>query len=255
MLCYPNYVNLLFAFGKQPEYLHGVCSSALAYLVAAAPKGYRILIHEVAAHSADPDEILIAGVKRRRVIASLIIVDKAHAGVCPENGIHALKAAACAAANIPVGHVDDISVQNISNFVSEGPTNIVADKASFDMEFRSYDEDTVQKHIADALAVMKEACEKFGTTFEYDSERHSGAFTVDPESQFIKDIFAAYEAAGIRPYLSKTLGGCDASNIALHDIAVVNIGTGMRDVHTTAENISIKDMENSTRFLCELLKA
>ena len=99
------------------------------------------------------------------------------------------------------------------------------------------------------------ACEKFGTTFEYDSERHSGAFTVDPESQFIKDIFAAYEAAGIRPYLSKTLGGCDASNIALHDIAVVNIGTGMRDVHTTAENISIKDMEDSTRFLCELLKA
>lgn len=113
---------------------------------------------------------------------------KAHAGVCPENGIHALKAAAYAAANIPVGHVDEISVQNISNFVSEGPTNIVADKASFDMEFRSYDEDTVQKHIADALAVMKEACEKFGTTFEYDSERHSGAFTVDPESQFIKDI-------------------------------------------------------------------
>ena len=50
-------------------------------------------------------------------------------------------------------------------------------------------------------------------------------------------------------------GGCDASNIALHDIAVVNIGTGMRDVHTTAENISIKDMEDSTRFLCELLKA
>lgn len=29
----------------------------------------------------------------------------------------------------------------------------------------------------------------------------------------------------------------------------------MRDVHTTAENISIKDMEDSTRFLCELLKA
>lgn len=179
----------------------------------------------------------------------------AHAGICPENGIHALKAAIYAADRIPVGHVDEISVQNISNFLSPGATNIVADKASFDMEFRSYDEDTVQKHIADALAVMKEACEKFGTTFEYTSERHSGAFTVDPESQFIKDVFSAYERAGIRPYLSKTLGGCDASNIALHDIAVVNIGTGMRDVHTTDENISIKDMEDSTRFLCELLKA
>lgn len=59
---------------------------------------------------------------------------------------------------------------------------------------------------------------------------------------------------GIRPYLSKTLGGCDASNIALHDIAVVNIGTGMCDVHTTSEKIAIKDMEDSTRFLFELLQ-
>ena len=178
----------------------------------------------------------------------------AHAGICPENGIHALKAAAYAAAKIPVGHVDDISVQNISNFISAGATNIVADKATFDMEFRSYDESTLQEHIASALAVMEEACKKYGTTFEYTSERHSGAFSVDPESQFIKDIFAAYERAGIRPRLEKTLGGCDASNIALHDIAVVNIGTGMRDVHTTAENIAIKDMEDGTRFLCEFLK-
>ena len=61
--------------------------------------------------------------------------------------------------------------------------------------------------------------------------------------------------AAVCGWLGYFLGGCDASNIALHDIAVVNIGTGMRDVHTTAENISIKDMEDSTRFLCELLKA
>ena len=82
-----------------------------------------------------------------------------------------------------------------------------------------------------------------------------GIYIINADGIYRYDIFAAYEAAGIRPYLSKTLGGCDASNIALHDIAVVNIGTGMRDVHTTAENISIKDMEDSTRFLCELLKA
>ena len=43
--------------------------------------------------------------------------------------------------------------------------------------------------------------------------------------------------------------------VPLHDIAVVNIGTGMCDVHTTSEKIAIKDMEDSTRFLFELLKA
>lgn len=179
---------------------------------------------------------------------------KAHAGVCPENGIHALKAAAYAAANIPVGHVDEISVQNISNFVSEGPTNIVADKASFDMEFRSYDEDTVQKHIADALAVMKEACEKFGTTFEYDSERHSGAFTVDPESQFIK-IFCGIRGGGHTPislqdaWRLRRFKHCTARHCRCqhrHGYA--------RRSHDSREHLN-KDMEDSTRFLCELLKA
>ena len=179
----------------------------------------------------------------------------AHAGICPEDGIHALKAAARAANNIPVGHVDDISVMNISNFLSPGATNIVAPKADFDMEFRSYDEDTVQKHIKTAVDAVEEACAFYGATYTCESERHSGAFTVDPDSPFIKAVFAAYERAGITPHLEKTLGGCDASNLAANGIDVVNIGTGMRDVHTTAENIKVEDMENCVRFLCELLKA
>ncbi len=178
----------------------------------------------------------------------------AHAGISPEDGIHALKAAARAVENIPVGHVDDISVMNISNFMSPGATNIVSPRADFDMEFRSYDEDRVQQHIKTATEAIEEACSHYGATYTCESERHSEAFTVNPDSQFIKDVFSAYERIGVTPYLEKTLGGCDASNLAAHGINAVNIGTGMRDVHTTSEYIKVDDMEKSVRFLCELLK-
>lgn len=178
----------------------------------------------------------------------------AHAGICPENGIHALKAAARAVDNIPVGHVDDISVMNVSNFLSPGATNIVAPRADFNMEFRSYDEGRVQQHIKTAIEAIEEACNHYGATYTCESERHSEAFSVDPDSQFIKDIFSAYERIGVTPYLEKTLGGCDASNLATHGINAVNIGTGMRDVHTTSEYIKVDDMEKSVCFLYELLK-
>ncbi len=178
----------------------------------------------------------------------------AHAGISPEDGIHALKAAAHAIDNIPVGHVDDISVMNVSNFLSPGATNVVAPRADFNMEFRSYDEKRVQQHIKTAVNAIEEACNLYGTTYTCESERHSQAFTVNPDSQFIKDVFSAYERIGIKPYLEKTLGGCDATNLATKGINVINIGTGMCNVHTTDEYIKADDMENSVRFLCELLK-
>lgn len=176
----------------------------------------------------------------------------AHAGISPESGIHALKAATRAIANIPVGHVDEISVSNVSNFISAGATNIVAPKADFDMEFRSFSEENVQKHIKNAIDAIQEACDFYGATFTYESDRHSTAFSVNADSSFIKDVCAAYERAGITPHLEKTLGGCDQSNIATHGIDTVCIGSGMRNVHTTSEYIKIKDMEDCVKFLVSL---
>ncbi len=178
----------------------------------------------------------------------------AHAGVAPENGIHALKAAADAVSKIPCGHVDDQTVMNVSNFISEGPTNVVAAKASFDMELRSFDDELFASHFEDTVKTVKEACEKFGATFDYTYEKHSDHIYVPEDSPLIKELVSRYKALGKETQVVKTYGGCDVTWISAHGIQSVNIGTGMQECHSVTEHIAISDLEFITNFIESVMR-
>ena len=61
------------------EYLHGVRGRALAYLVAAAPQRKAVFIRQILSHTAHPDKVLIARVKRRGVVAPVVVLYEAAA--------------------------------------------------------------------------------------------------------------------------------------------------------------------------------
>lgn len=178
----------------------------------------------------------------------------AHAGLAPQEGIHALKAAAEAVVNIPVGNVDTISVMNISNFISEGKTNIVADEATFDMEIRSFEEDKLQKHISKSIKTLEDACIKFGASFEMSIERHSDVLNVPEDSALIAEIKKAFGILGVDYKVTSSFGGCDATYLFANGIEVVNLGIGMQAVHSCDENISISDLETTTKLVGLLMK-
>ncbi len=172
-----------------------------------------------------------------------------HAGAAPEKGIHALKAAADAIYNIPCGHVDDCTVMNVSNFISEGPTNVVAAKATFDMELRSFDDDLFQSHFEEVIETVKRSCEKYGATFEYTHEIHSGSIYIPEDTPFVQDMLKKYEQLGRPCSLVKTYGGCDVTWLVANGIQAVNIGTGMQEAHSVTEHIAIADLEFTTRLV------
>lgn len=177
----------------------------------------------------------------------------AHAGMAPEQGIHALKAAAQAVNSIKVGRVDDITVMNISNFLSPGKTNIVADTASFDMEIRSFSEETAQKHIKAAEKAVKEACKDYGATYEMRVERCSYVINVPDDSSLIDMVREAFKKAGRECFIAESFGGCDATHIFANGIEVVNLGVGMSDVHSCSEHIAVKDLETITEVIYHIL--
>jgi len=176
----------------------------------------------------------------------------AHAGMSPEKGIHALKAAAKAVADIPVGNVDEISVMNISNFISPGKTNVVADKASFDMEIRSFDEERLQHHLAASEKAVKEACENYGASYKMTTDRHSDVIYVPESSVLVNEIIQKFAQLGVVGKTAKSFGGCDATHIFAAGLEVVNLGVGMQAVHGCDEHISVRDLEITAR-LVELL--
>lgn len=178
----------------------------------------------------------------------------AHAGMSPEKGVHALKAAAKAVANIPVGNVDEISVMNISNFISPGKTNVVADKASFDMEIRSFSEERLQQHLTAIEKAVKEACDYYGASYKMTTDRHSDVIYVPESSSLVDEIIQKFAQLGVVGKTTKSFGGCDATHIFEAGIDVVNLGIGMKAVHSCDEHIAVQDLETTAK-LVELLMA
>lgn len=171
----------------------------------------------------------------------------AHAAAEPEKGIHALKAAVQAIANIPCGYVDDLSVMNVANLLAPGKTNVVPDKATFDMEIRSFSEERLNEHARNAEEAVKAACEAYGAQYTLTSEKLFGILHVPAESPLAKRLAAVYRELGIELKLERTYGGCDATWLFSHGIDALNIGTGMQDPHGLSEHIAISDLELTTK--------
>ncbi len=177
----------------------------------------------------------------------------AHAGVAPEQGIHALKAAAEAVSHIPCGHVDELTVMNVANFLAPGKTNVVPAQASFDMEIRSFEEETLQKHLRETEQAVKDACEKFGTQYTLSLDRHSDVLYVPEDCKLVTDLFEVYRRLGAEPFCKSTYGGCDATWLFANGIDAVNVGTGMTNAHSTSELIAVSDLERTASLVVEML--
>ncbi len=179
----------------------------------------------------------------------------AHAGLAPDKGINALKAAAEAVTNIQVGFIGDLSVANVANFMAPGKVNVVPDIVTFEAEIRSLEEDKLQELAAKLEKAVRDAAEKYGATCEITCDRQSDVLHIKEDSPLIQDMKAAIAAVGLTPKVEKTFGGCDATWLNANGIDVVNIGTGMTDVHSLAESIAVKDLENITQIVYNLIKA
>jgi len=173
----------------------------------------------------------------------------AHAGIAPEEGIHALKAAAEAVEAIPVGNVDELSVMNVGTFLCEGKTNIVPPLARFEMEVRSFSEQRLNELITLSEDAVKTACAKYSACYEMATERHSDGVGTPEDSPLIGEIKAALAAVGEKATITRSFGGCDMTHIGARGIEVANLGIGMRNIHSCDENISVDDLYKAAQVL------
>ena len=177
----------------------------------------------------------------------------AHAAVSHGEGVHALKAAVAAIAQIPCGAPDADTVMNVANFLAPGPTNVVPAQASFDMEIRSFVEDKLQGYIQQVRQALETACGQYGASYTLEVERHSDVLDVPLDSPVLQQIQEIYRQMGVETRVESTFGGCDATWLCANGIRALNTGTGMANVHGTGEHIAIKDLETTTRMVEALM--
>lgn len=175
---------------------------------------------------------------------------KAHAGIEPEKGINAIVAASKAIANMHIGRLDPETTSNIGHIEGGGATNVVTDQVSFTAEIRSHSMERLDAEVAHMEHCCTQAAEEMGASCKFEHELCYPTLSVDPESDLVKRTITAIQSVGVaQPELRIIGGGSDANVLSGYGCHSVIIGLGMRDVHTTDENLDTDELLKAAKIL------
>ncbi len=183
---------------------------------------------------------------------------EAHAGVCPERGISAIAVAAEAIAKMRLGRIDHQTTANIGTIEGGTATNVVAKRARFTAEARSRSEKKLKRITERMRKIVREAAAK--RSVEIDGSvrnarveekvwRDYDPLNVPEGSEIVRLALEAARRLGYPLSTQATGGGCDANVFNKKGLLVANLGTGMHDIHTCNEWLSISQMLRAAQIV------
>jgi tripeptide aminopeptidase len=177
----------------------------------------------------------------------------AHAGFSPEEGIHAVAAAAEAIASLKMGHIDEETPFNIGVIWGGLAGNIGPDRCSVRGEARSYTHEKAVWYAQRAREAFERAAARVGATVEY-TERCAGqAFETPKDHPVIRRFERACAKAGIAPVLQRTFGGSDQNWFAHRGITGIVMATAMNRVHSCAEYTTAEELRRAAEITVALM--
>lgn len=188
---------------------------------------------------------------------------EAHAGVCPERGINAIKVAAEAIAQMRLGRIDPETTANIGVIQGGMATNIVPNYVLVRGEARSHDESKLEDQTAHMRRCFQEAAARYrlvlddriyGAKVEEEVWHDYPKMDVPEHSRIVRLILEAAKKVGLEVEPASTGGGCDANIFNRYGIEAVNVGTGMRAIHTVNEYLDVREMLQSAQLLLQILQ-
>ncbi|MCD8327121.1 MAG: M20/M25/M40 family metallo-hydrolase [Lachnospiraceae bacterium] len=172
-----------------------------------------------------------------------ILGKSSHAANAPEDGVNALKAACRAIDRIPCGKPDEDTVLNVGALSAPAKANIVPDLVEFTIMLRSFSTERQQYWLKTLEETIRDACEDFGAQYEIQVKKNYQGLKASPDLPIVRRLQEIYHRLGADRELGSTFGGSDATWIAAQGIEVVNLGTGMSNIHGVDEFIRVEDLE------------
>lgn len=188
---------------------------------------------------------------------------EAHAGVCPERGINAIKVAAEGIAQMRLGRIDHETTANIGVVEGGMAVNIVPNQVILKGEARSHSREKLAEQTEHMQRCLEEAAARH--SLELDGKRHQARVEAKIENDYdrmdvpdsapiVQLVHAAARSLNLDVKTGATGGGCDANILNQKGLVVANLGTGMRDIHTVNEWLDLKDLYLSAQMVLEIVK-
>lgn len=163
----------------------------------------------------------------------------AHAALEPEQGVHAILAAARVMDAIPLGRVAEDQVCNIGAVAGGGATNVIPSQAVLRGEARAFTEGRLEALIAAIEQRARVAAAGVGASVTLDRERLYAGYAIAADATPIARLADAAPGGGIEMRLVSSIGGSDTSILNQKGLPTVNVGVGMNAIHSVDEWIDV----------------
>jgi tripeptide aminopeptidase len=171
----------------------------------------------------------------------------AHAAYEPEKGKNAIVTAAKIIGGLPIGRDKRGNVLNIGSIEGGGATNVVPDRVVLRGEVRSFTNKGLMKMIAKIRKISRSEVvidEKVGTPVWEEARA----------PKWTKIIKEAAETTGLSFKKDKMYACSDANYLAQSGIPTFSLNRGGKNPHSVEEAITLQEMEETKRFIIEILK-
>ena len=188
---------------------------------------------------------------------------EAHAGVCPEKGVNAIKVAADGVARMSLGRIDHETTANIGVIEGGMAVNIVPNSVILKGEARSHSQEKLERQTEHMLSCLQDAAARhtlkvgegqFTATVDAKIERDYDRMDVSDGAPIVQLVRAAAKNLRVDVKTCATGGGCDANVLNQKGLEVANLSTGMREIHTVKEWLDLKDLNLSAQMVLEVVR-
>jgi len=187
----------------------------------------------------------------------------AHAGMCPERGISAIRIAAQGIAKMRLGRIDSETTANFGVIEGGSAVNIIPDFVRLRGQARSHSEEKLEQQTRHMLDCLEEAASSFA--LDLDGKRYTGKVTARIERDYdrmdvaegariVQLVCRAARNLGMEVKTTGSGGGCDANVLNKKGLQVANLATGMREIHTVHEWLDLKDLYMSAQIVLETIR-
>ena len=194
--------------------------------------------------SADGVKIIIQGIS-------------AHPGSAKGTMVNALKIAADIITALPRNEWSPENTEHREGFVHPLRVNGTAESAEVEFIIRDFQEEGLKNHEERLKKIAEQILSDYpGASFEFQiREQYRNMKSVlDQHPQIVAYAEEAYRRCEIPLIKEPVRGGTDGSRLSFMGLPCLNLFTGMQAIHSKHEWIGVRDMEESTRMLVELVK-
>ena len=218
--------------------------------------------HGIVLDSSTPDRLVLRCPSAEELNFTVHGIE-AHAGLCPQDGISAIKVASDAISIMTFGRIDHETTSNIGIIKGGIATNIVTGKVEVVGEVRSHDEQKLKSQVYHMTECFTNSAKKhkivlngkqLEAKIDVRTERSYDRMDVGDDSFITKLVLKAVQNLGHKVKLHTTGGGCDANYFNKFGLSCANLGTGMYELHTVNEYLVLEEQQRCAKIMLETVK-